>query len=109
MGASVRIADSSEILGWYQAGEVVLVDVREPDEYAAEAIPGAVNLPLSTFDPARMPSAAGKTLVLHCRIGIRCGKAAERLLAAGWSEPLVRMDGGILAWKAAGGPVTPKA
>ena len=105
MAASIRIADPSEILGWYQAGEVVLVDVREPDEHAAEAIPGAVNLPLSAFDPARMPASGGKKLVLHCRIGVRCGKAAECLLASGWSEPLIRMDGGILGWKAAGGPV----
>ena len=40
------------------AGEVAVVDVREPHEFAAGHIPVAVNLPLSRFDPQELPSAS---------------------------------------------------
>jgi rhodanese-related sulfurtransferase len=38
-----------------EAGEILLVDVREPHEFDAVRIAGAVNLPLSTFDPSALP------------------------------------------------------
>ena len=44
-----------------EAGEIVLVDVREPGEYAAERIHGALLFPLSTFDPAALPDPAFQT------------------------------------------------
>lgn len=104
----VHVVDPSQIRLWWEAGSIVLVDVREPDEYAAEAIAGSVNLPLSTFDPARMPKPEeGKRLVIHCRSGVRCGTATEKLLAAGWDGEINRMQGGILGWKASGGPTVP--
>lgn len=101
---NVRMVEPSEVKAWFEAGTVVVVDVREPDEYAAGHIPGALNLPLSVFDPARMPAAPeGKQVVLHCRSGVRCGKAAEKLVAAGHRGQILRMAGGITAW---GGPIT---
>ena len=105
----IRTVDPAEIRAWWDAGQVVLVDVREPDEYAAEAIPGAVNLPLSAFDPARVPRpAGGQHLVMHCQRGVRCAPAAAQMVAAGWTGEVVRMKGGLVAWKEAGGPtVTP--
>lgn len=104
----VHVVDPSQIRSWWEAGSILLVDVREPDEYAAEAIAGSVNLPLSNFDPARMPRPEeGKRLVIHCRSGVRCGTATEKLLAAGWDGEIHRMQGGILGWKASGGPTVP--
>jgi rhodanese-related sulfurtransferase len=104
----VHMVDPSQVRQWLADGSVVLVDVREPDEHRAEAIAGAVNLPLSTFDPARVPQPEeGKRLVIHCRSGVRCGTATERLLAAGWTGEIHRMSGGIIGWKAAGGPTAP--
>lgn len=50
--------------------EVLLVDVREVQEYAAERIPGAVLYPLSTFDP-RALSGQGRKLVMQCMRGGR--------------------------------------
>ncbi|WP_096702372.1 rhodanese-like domain-containing protein [Magnetospirillum sp. 15-1] len=101
----VHVVDPSQIRQWWEAGSVVLVDVREPDEHAAESIAGSISLPLSSFDPARMPKPEeGKRLVIHCRSGVRCGTATEKLLAAGWDGEIHRMKGGILGWKACGGP-----
>jgi rhodanese-related sulfurtransferase len=100
----ISVVDAAIVRQWYEAGEVVLIDVREAQEYAAEHIPGASHVPLSTFDPARVPVPSGKKLVIHCRSGVRCGSAAARLLVAGYEGEITRMRGGILGWKAAGGP-----
>lgn len=104
MDDRVQIVPAYDVKRWADAGEVVMVDVREVGEYQAEAIPGAVNLPLSVFDPARLPPVpAGKRLVFHCRSGVRCGTAADRAVALGYAGQIFRMEGGIFGWKAVGG------
>jgi rhodanese-related sulfurtransferase len=82
-------------------GEVLLIDVREHDEYVEEHIPGALHLPLSQFDPESLPL-PGKPLVLHCLSGGRSAKAAACLMAAGFGDTR-HLQGGLMAWKAAGG------
>lgn len=92
-----------EVQEGLDAGTILLVDVREPDEIAVERIPGAESLPLSTFDPAALPDPAGKRLVFSCRSGQRSQRAAAFAQAAGlpYEE---HMQGGILGWKSAGLP-----
>ncbi|MGE0340808.1 MAG: rhodanese-like domain-containing protein [Xanthobacteraceae bacterium] len=82
-------------------GTILLVDVREPNELAAESIPGAVGFPLSMFDPSALPDPAGKRLVFSCRSGRRSVTASKAAQAAGLPYG-AHMAGGILAWKAAG-------
>ncbi|MGI9245411.1 MAG: rhodanese-like domain-containing protein, partial [Steroidobacteraceae bacterium] len=60
-------------------GEVVLIDVREPQEYAAERIPGALLYPLSTFDPQALPAFGGRNLFMQCAGGVSSMRAAEAL------------------------------
>lgn len=103
--SQVRHVAPAEIRRWWEDGAAILIDVREPEEYAEEAIDGAINLPLSRFDPAAVPRPGpGRHLVLQCQRGIRCGSAAARLVAAGWSGEIIRMQGGLTGWKEAGGP-----
>lgn len=100
----VHIVPAYDVKRWLAADEVVLIDVREVNEHQAEAIPGAINLPLSGFDPSQLPAIpAGKRLVFHCRSGVRCGTAAERALTLGYQGEIYRMDGGLFGWKAVGG------
>lgn len=84
-------------------GEITLIDVREPAEFAAERIHGAFLYPLSTFDPATLPADADKPVLFHCGSGKRSADAMERCRAAGVS---VRghLGGGLVAWKSAGCP-----
>lgn len=104
----IHIVPAFEVKQWMEADEVVLIDVREASEHQAEAIPGAVNLPLSAFDPAQLPPVpAGKRLVFHCRSGVRCGSAAERAVALGYEGDIHRLEGGIFGWKAIGGATAP--
>ena len=85
-------------------GEIVLIDVREPNEYAAERIHGALLLPLSTFDPAGLPDEIGKQVVLHCGSGKRSETALNMAVAAG-VKVRSHMGGGIMGWKAEELPV----
>jgi rhodanese-related sulfurtransferase len=84
-------------------GRYLLVDVREPNEVAVEAYPGAVVVPLSTFDPTAIPDPRGKTVVFACRSGKRSVTASLAAQAAGLAYDK-HLAGGILGWKAAGLP-----
>jgi len=82
-------------------GRYLLVDVREPNEVAAEAYPGGVVVPLSTFDPKSIPDPQGKQVVFACRSGKRSVTASLAAQAAGLAYDK-HLAGGILGWKAAG-------
>ena len=64
-------------------GRYLLVDVREPNEVAVEAYPGAVVVPLQSFDPAAIPDPKGKQVVFACRSGKRSVTASLAAQAAG--------------------------
>ncbi len=86
------------------AGEAIVVDVREPHEYEAAHIPGALNLPLSRFDPSALPAPAGRRLVLSCASG---GRSARALAACDAARAAVdgHLASGIGAWAASGLPI----
>ena len=85
-------------------GSIVLVDVRETDEFGAGHVPGAINLPLSRFDPAALPKPADKTVVVMCRSGRRAGQAQAIAASAGRGD-LVNYSGSMNEWAAKGGAV----
>ena len=82
---------------------ILLVDVREPHEYAQAHIPGAVNVPLSTFDPGAIAPQPGQTVVFSCRSGVRTLKAIAASRAAGFPYD-AHFPGSMLEWTAAGEP-----
>jgi rhodanese-related sulfurtransferase len=83
--------------------KMLLIDVREPHEYEAERIHGALLYPLSTFDPLALPDPKGRQIVLQCGSGMRSAKAVAICEKAGLSIDS-HLQGGIQAWKAAGLP-----
>jgi len=99
-----RDLDPAQLQNALAADNVVLVDVREPAEFRAERIAGAVNRPLSAFDPKALPQAQGKTLVLQCAGGVRSARALD-LCRRGGVEVRHHLAGGLSAWKTAGLPV----
>jgi rhodanese-related sulfurtransferase len=84
------------------AGEVAVVDVREPHEYAAGHIPHSVNLPMSRFDPDELPS--DKPVVLICQAGGRSRKALNEARASGHVD-VKHYAGGMNGWRMRGGEV----
>ena len=93
-----------EVAELLYAHQILLVDVREPDEYAAQRIAGAVLFPLSTLDALALPPDGPRRVVFQCGSGKRSALAAKARLAAGASR-VAHLTGGIGAWKATGLPV----
>jgi rhodanese-related sulfurtransferase len=103
VGRSVRNLEPTDVARGIAQGRVLLVDVREPNETAVEAFPGAILLPMSRFDPAAIPDPDGREVVFACRSGRRSVTASLQAQAAGLPYD-AHLAGGILAWKAAGHP-----
>ena len=60
-----------EVKAGLEDGSILLIDVREPHEFAAGHIPGSLSFPLSMFDPAELPEAGLKKIVFSCAAGVR--------------------------------------
>ncbi len=103
MGQQVTDLTPEEVSKGMAEGRYLLVDVREPNEVAAEAYPGAVVVPLSSFDPKAIPDPGAKQVVFACRSGKRSVTASLAAQAAGLAYDK-HLAGGMLAWKAAGLP-----
>jgi adenylyltransferase/sulfurtransferase len=97
----------AELAERLRAGDVELIDVREPREWDIARIPGARLIPLGDF-PAAIPSLdRTHDIVVHCRSGIRSGKAVRQLQAAGFTR-VKNLAGGILKWSDDVDPQMPK-
>lgn len=87
----------------------LLLDVREPEEFQAGHIPGAVNIPrgLLEFKLDNDPqlAARGLDIVLYCKSGGRAALAARTLKELGYLQ-VHSIAGGFDAWAQAGKPVT---
>ena len=78
---------------------LMLVDVREPREFAAGHLPGAINMPMSELDRRLAELPARSTAVFMCRSGGRSLRACGQALRGGTVTPL-QLEGGLLAWAA---------
>ena len=85
---------------------VIVVDIRTPEEYAAGIIEGAVNIDFYETDFASQLDALDKDThyVVYCRSGNRSGQAMGTFADLGFTE-VTEVDGGIVDWYAAGLPV----
>ena len=103
-GFGPRLAEWSpqDVAAALDRGEIVLIDVREAAEFAAERIAGAILRPLSQFDPASLPC-DGRKIVLHCGVGRRSAAAAAQCSKARVAIG-GHLGGGLAAWKRAGMP-----
>jgi rhodanese-related sulfurtransferase len=82
----------------------LLVDVRNPDEFAQARIPGSVLVPLPFFAQRFAELPADRPLLLVCRTGDRSSTATAYLMRNGF-EQVANVAGGIVAWYQAGLPV----
>ncbi len=79
------------------AGEALLVDVREPDEWQADHVAGATHIPLGTIASRAATLPKDREVLLICRTGNRSAMAQERLAQAGFTN-VTNVEGGITAW-----------
>ncbi len=97
----LKEVEAPQVKRWLDAGQAVLIDIREGDEYAREHILGSHLVPLSGFDAADFPRDHDKIAVFHCASGDRTGAAAPRILSRGFRE-VYQLKGGLAGWKRAG-------
>lgn len=83
--------------------EIVLIDVRTPQEYMFEHVEGALLMPMAFFRAEKLPGQSDKRIVFHCGSGVRSEKVARAAMAAGFDR-IAHMEGGFGAWKAAKKP-----
>jgi adenylyltransferase/sulfurtransferase len=105
------------------AGEnLVIVDVRDPHEWQISALDGTVRIPKGDIQAAKNAVLAGRKLrdetvlahipnegevIVHCRSGKRSADSILYLREAGYTNPLVNLKGGILAWAKEVDPAMP--
>lgn len=92
-----------EVQQAFDGNEIVLIDVRTPQEYMFEHIEGALLMPLAFFDAAKLPGQGEKRIVFHCGSGVRSEKVARSAIEAGFDR-IAHMEGGFGAWKGAKKP-----
>lgn len=97
----VRDVDPVEAARLTEAGEVLLLDVREYDEWAAGHAAEATHIPMGRLRPGMLP--ANRVIVAVCRSGHRSGQVAEALQAGGTDAR--NLAGGMNAWARSGLPV----
>ena len=99
--ATISVSQLEQWLKERENGErdFVLVDVREPNEYEINKIPGSVLIPKGEFlngnALAQLPS--DKQVVLHCKSGVRSAEALAVVKGAGFGDA-VHVGGGVVAW-----------
>jgi rhodanese-related sulfurtransferase len=105
LGEPVEEVSRDELLRRANAGEIIVLDVRPPDEYKAGHIPGALSVPVEQLGDRLAELPRDADIVAYCR-GPYCVFAhdAVRLLRANGRRAW-RLDGGLPEWKLAGLPV----
>ncbi|WP_181767330.1 rhodanese-like domain-containing protein [Streptomyces albidus (ex Kaewkla and Franco 2022)] len=88
--------------------DALLLDVREDDEWAAGRADGALHIPMSDFvgrfGELTERAGDGERVYVVCRVGGRSAQVTQYLRQQGLDA--VNVDGGMLAWEAAGRPLT---
>jgi rhodanese-related sulfurtransferase len=87
------------------AGDALVLDVRENDEWEAGRIAGALHVPMAELAARQDELPIDRPIVVVCRSGGRSAAVTEALLRAGYEAK--NLAGGMQAWHAAGLPIEP--
>lgn len=101
----MKTITASELNHKLEKNEILLIDVREPDEYKSEHIDAAHLIPLGEISSKKLPDTT-RPIAIYCRSGKRSADAWVKLLAENPSLEVYSLEGGIIAWRNAGYNVT---
>ena len=105
LGGDVEEVSTQELMRRSRSGEVTVLDVRPPAEYAAGHIPGAVSIPVEELERRIAELPADSEIVAYCR-GPYCVFAHDAVrLLRGAGRQARRLVGGLPEWRLAGLPV----
>ncbi len=97
--------DPETVAALLAEGSIQLVDVREPHEREAGHLTGSRHVPLAELTAAAPSIDPATPIVFVCRVGARSAMAAWSFARAGYDAH--NLDGGMIAWDAAGLPLEP--
>jgi rhodanese-related sulfurtransferase/rubrerythrin len=89
--------EARALLNKDRKGEVLLLDVRQPEEYEDGHIPGAMFIPLGELEARQEELERDKKIITYCRSGRRSMAAAIALCGLGFKD-ISSLEGGILSW-----------
>ena len=89
------------------AGEVDLIDVREPYEHEAGRIDGDRHVQIPELTSAAQEMDPARPVLFYCRTGARSAMATQAFRASGYNA--FNLSGGIVAWAAQGLPIVPES
>jgi rhodanese-related sulfurtransferase len=95
-----------QVAALLRGGAIQLIDVRQPEEYAAGRIAGARLIELPELSAKAQTIDPDRPVVFYCRSGARSAMATEAFIRAGFEA--YNMVGGLLDWTAAGLPLEPE-
>lgn len=103
-GRKVSLLQATQMIN---QGKTVIVDVRDPAEFAAGHVRNAINLPLKNFSGGlgALDKHKSKKVIVVCQNGTQAARASAQLNAAGFAE-VFSLEGGLTAWQTQGLPVT---
>jgi len=105
-GSTISVVQLDHMLKERNDGsrDFVLVDVREPNEFEINRIPGSVLIPKGEFlngnalpELAKLTNDGQKQIVLHCKSGVRSAECLAIAKGAGYGDA-VHLGGGVVAW-----------
>ncbi len=93
---SISVADAAQSI----KNGVLVIDVREQNEYDQAHIENSVLVPLSTVSAEKINeiNPQNKTILIHCHAGKRSKVAANIILSQGYAGKILELDEGISAW-----------
>src|SRR5262249_18512010 len=96
-----------DLSSWMATHDAMIVDVREPSEYAAARIPGAVSIPQADLATRLAEIPRDREILVVCASGMRSLRSAQFLHAVGY-ERVTNLDGGTNGWVAAHQAAAPR-
>ena len=101
----IELIDPDELAVRLEGGDLVVLDVRDDDEFAESHIPGSIHLPYGELPSRRSELPRDRTIAAICSGGKRSGLAASILQREGFEHLLHVANGGVGTWRRSGHPV----
>jgi hydroxyacylglutathione hydrolase len=101
----IELIDSDELARRLEADDLLVLDVRDDDEWVEAHIPGSIHLPYGELPERQAELPRDKTIAAICSGGKRSGLAASILQREGFERVIHVADGGVGTWRRSGHPV----
>ena len=98
---NVKTVDVTTAKQWLDKKQAILIDVREPAEYASQKIVGAALHPVGAISVNSIPQ-TDKKILIYCQKGARGSNACQKLMTENEELEVYNIEGGIEAWHQAG-------